>query len=147
MRIKNVSHSQLLNYYFSPLKTVLYDIVSGPHPAVVHSHCPMHPRGRGITLWSLLHWAILHLQVCQFLFYSVHSNSISLDRKGITSYWPYLLTFSAIYENQFYYLFGFLFLVLVILAVSCSQISVVMVYFQVRILYVISLHARCSLSL
>jgi len=38
--------------------------------------------------------------------------------------------FSAIYENQFYYLFGFLFLVLVILAVSCSQISVVMVYFQ-----------------
>jgi len=38
--------------------------------------------------------------------------------------------FSAIYENQFYYLFGFLFLVFVILAVSCSQISVVMVYFQ-----------------
>ena len=30
--------------------------------------------------------------------------------------------FSAIYENQFYYLFGFLFLVFVILVVSCSQI-------------------------
>jgi len=38
--------------------------------------------------------------------------------------------FSAIYENQFYYLFGFLFLVLVILVISCSQISIVMVYFQ-----------------
>jgi transmembrane 9 superfamily protein 2/4 len=38
--------------------------------------------------------------------------------------------FSAIYENQFYYLFGFLFLVFVILVVSCSQISIVMVYFQ-----------------
>jgi len=38
--------------------------------------------------------------------------------------------FSAIYENQFYYLFGFLFLVFVILAISCSQISIVMVYFQ-----------------
>merc|ERR1711971_372350 len=38
--------------------------------------------------------------------------------------------FSAIYENQFYYLFGFLFLVFIILAISCSQISVVMVYFQ-----------------
>jgi len=38
--------------------------------------------------------------------------------------------FSAIYENQFYYLFGFLFLVFIILVISCSQISVVMVYFQ-----------------
>ena len=31
---------------------------------------------------------------------------------------------------QFYYLFGFLFLVFIILVVSCSQISIVMVYFQ-----------------
>ena len=38
--------------------------------------------------------------------------------------------FSAIYENQFYYMFGFLFLVFVILVISCSQISIVMVYFQ-----------------
>ncbi|KAJ6655895.1 hypothetical protein lerEdw1_004665 [Lerista edwardsae] len=38
--------------------------------------------------------------------------------------------FSAIWENQFYYLFGFLFLVFIILVVSCSQISIVMVYFQ-----------------
>lgn len=36
----------------------------------------------------------------------------------------------AIWENQFYYLFGFLFLVFIILIVSCSQISIVMVYFQ-----------------
>ncbi|KAK7501513.1 hypothetical protein BaRGS_00007317 [Batillaria attramentaria] len=38
--------------------------------------------------------------------------------------------FTAIWENQFYYLFGFLFLVFIILIVSVSQISVVMVYFQ-----------------
>ena len=38
--------------------------------------------------------------------------------------------FQAIWENQFYYLFGFLFLVYVILIISCSQISIVMVYFQ-----------------
>jgi len=38
--------------------------------------------------------------------------------------------FSAIYENQFYYMFGFLFLVFIILVISCSQISIVMVYFQ-----------------
>lgn len=38
--------------------------------------------------------------------------------------------FTAIWENQFYYLFGFLFLVFLILVVSCSQISIVMVYFQ-----------------
>ncbi len=37
----------------------------------------------------------------------------------------------AIWENQFYYLFGFLFLVFIILIISCSQISIVMVYFQV----------------
>lgn len=40
------------------------------------------------------------------------------------------LCFQAIWENQFYYLFGFLFLVFIILIVSVSQISVVMVYFQ-----------------
>ncbi|XP_041777512.1 transmembrane 9 superfamily member 4 [Anopheles merus] len=38
--------------------------------------------------------------------------------------------FSAIWQNQFYYLFGFLFLVFCILVVSCSQISIVMTYFQ-----------------
>ncbi|CAH1105050.1 unnamed protein product [Psylliodes chrysocephalus] len=38
--------------------------------------------------------------------------------------------FTAIWKNQFYYLFGFLFLVFVILVISCSQISIVMVYFQ-----------------
>ncbi|KAJ8306195.1 hypothetical protein KUTeg_016740 [Tegillarca granosa] len=38
--------------------------------------------------------------------------------------------FTAIWENQFYYLFGFLFLVFIILIISVSQISVVMVYFQ-----------------
>ncbi|WAR23302.1 TM9S4-like protein [Mya arenaria] len=38
--------------------------------------------------------------------------------------------FTAIWENQFYYLFGFLFLVFVILLISVSQISIVMVYFQ-----------------
>nr|XP_023659902.1 transmembrane 9 superfamily member 4-like isoform X1 [Paramormyrops kingsleyae] len=38
--------------------------------------------------------------------------------------------FSAIWKNQFYYLFGFLFLVFIILVMSCSQISIVMVYFQ-----------------
>ena len=36
----------------------------------------------------------------------------------------------AIWENQYYYLFGFLFLVFIILVISVSQISVVMVYFQ-----------------
>jgi len=37
---------------------------------------------------------------------------------------------SAIWENQYYYLFGFLFLVFLILVTSCAQISVVMTYFQ-----------------
>lgn len=37
---------------------------------------------------------------------------------------------TAIWENQVYYLFGFLFLVFVILAVSCSEITIVMIYFH-----------------
>jgi transmembrane 9 superfamily protein 2/4 len=37
--------------------------------------------------------------------------------------------FSAIWQNQFYYLFGFLFLVFCILVVSCGQLSIVMTYF------------------
>ena len=39
--------------------------------------------------------------------------------------------FTAIWENEFYYLFGFLFLVFVILIIASSQIAIVMVYFQV----------------
>ncbi|CAM2699090.1 unnamed protein product [Rotaria socialis] len=38
--------------------------------------------------------------------------------------------FSAIWENQYYYLFGFLFLVFIIIMISCSQISIVITYFQ-----------------
>lgn len=38
--------------------------------------------------------------------------------------------FTALWENQYYYLFGFLFLVFAILIIACSQISIVMVYFQ-----------------
>ncbi|XP_012286833.1 transmembrane 9 superfamily member 4 isoform X2 [Orussus abietinus] len=37
---------------------------------------------------------------------------------------------NAFWENQFYYLFGFLFLVFCILVISCSQVSIVMVYSQ-----------------
>ena len=37
--------------------------------------------------------------------------------------------FSAIWENQFYYLFGFLFTVYGILFISCCQISIVVTYF------------------
>lgn len=59
--------------------------------------------------------------------------------------------FTAIWENQFYYLFGFLFLVFIILAISCSQIAIVMVYFQLcgevfKCYYLISPVHICLLS-
>ena len=38
--------------------------------------------------------------------------------------------FTAIWENQFYYLFGFLFIVFVILIIACSEVAIVMTYFQ-----------------
>ncbi|XP_065842965.1 transmembrane 9 superfamily member 4-like [Oscarella lobularis] len=38
--------------------------------------------------------------------------------------------FSAIWENQFYYLFGILFLVFIILLICCSEITIVLIYFQ-----------------
>lgn len=37
---------------------------------------------------------------------------------------------TAIWENQFYYLFGFLMLVFLILIISCSEIAIVMTYLQ-----------------
>lgn len=37
---------------------------------------------------------------------------------------------SSIWLHQFYYLFGFLFLVFVILAITCAEITIVMCYFQ-----------------
>lgn len=52
--------------------------------------------------------------------------------------------FTAIWQNQFYYLFGFLFLVFCILVVSCAQISIVMTYFQlcgeVSVIYLYNLY-------
>ncbi|XP_062506786.1 transmembrane 9 superfamily member 4-like [Corticium candelabrum] len=38
--------------------------------------------------------------------------------------------FSAIWQNQFYYLFGILFLVFIILIICCSEITIVLIYFQ-----------------
>eukprot|EP01086_Lenisia_limosa_P017925 TRINITY_DN942_c0_g1_i1.p1 TRINITY_DN942_c0_g1~~TRINITY_DN942_c0_g1_i1.p1 ORF type:complete len:635 (+),score=143.10 TRINITY_DN942_c0_g1_i1:114-2018(+) len=37
---------------------------------------------------------------------------------------------SSLWQNQFYYLFGFLFVVFLILVILCAQISIVMTYFQ-----------------
>ena len=37
---------------------------------------------------------------------------------------------NAIWENQFYYMFGFLFLVFMVLIISCSEITIVMTYMQ-----------------
>ena len=36
---------------------------------------------------------------------------------------------TAIWEDQFYYLFGFLFLVFIII-IACSEVAIVMTYFQ-----------------
>ncbi|XP_014248153.1 transmembrane 9 superfamily member 4 [Cimex lectularius] len=38
--------------------------------------------------------------------------------------------FTAIWQNQIYYMFGFLFLVFLILVISCAEISLVVIYFQ-----------------
>lgn len=43
---------------------------------------------------------------------------------------PFSSSQQAIWENQFYYLFGFLFLVFVILIIACSEVAIVMTYFQ-----------------
>lgn len=48
---------------------------------------------------------------------------------GVVFYDAFLI-FSAIWENQFYYMFGFLFLVFVIVSISCCQITIAFVYFQ-----------------
>jgi len=37
---------------------------------------------------------------------------------------------SSVWLNQFYYVFGFLALVVLILVITCSEISIVLVYFQ-----------------
>ena len=37
---------------------------------------------------------------------------------------------SSVWLHQFYYLFGFLFLVLVILFLTCAEVTIVMCYFQ-----------------
>ena len=70
-----------------------------------------------------------------FFIFTVCYNLIKIENEVIyiiAVYWLTLIiiVLQAIWENQFYYLFGFLFLVFVILIISCSQISIVMVYFQ-----------------
>ncbi|XP_058515365.1 uncharacterized protein LOC131478809 [Ochotona princeps] len=49
---------------------------------------------------------------------------------GYVSFSELFFLFSSIWQHRFYYLFGFLFLVLVILCVTCAEISITFVYFQ-----------------
>lgn len=37
---------------------------------------------------------------------------------------------TSLWQNQYYYVFGFLFIVFILLAVTCAEISIVLVYFQ-----------------
>ncbi|CAH8465173.1 unnamed protein product [Dicrocoelium dendriticum] len=41
-----------------------------------------------------------------------------------------LFLFQALWESRFYYLFGFLFAVFIILIICCAQVAMVMTYFQ-----------------
>ena len=41
-----------------------------------------------------------------------------------------VFVFQAIWENRFYYMFGFLFLVFLILVIVCSEITIVIIYFM-----------------
>lgn len=41
-----------------------------------------------------------------------------------------LFIFSAIWGHRVYYIFGFLFMVFVILVLTCAEITIIMIYFQ-----------------
>lgn len=98
-----------------------------------------NPHGWDLTVWRHVHRTLLHLQCKSKLIFSVPRKFFPILGNENEGYIPGSVTSSsmclcrhlqAIWENQFYYLFGFLFLVFIILVVSCSQISIVMVYFQ-----------------
>lgn len=59
------------------------------------------------------------------IYLAFRTTVFSLELPGKVTCFP----FQAIWENQFYYLFGFLFIVLGILFISCSQIAIVVTYF------------------
>ena len=40
------------------------------------------------------------------------------------------IIWQAIWENQFYYVFGFLFLVFIVVVITSAEVSVAMTYFQ-----------------
>jgi transmembrane 9 superfamily protein 2/4 len=47
---------------------------------------------------------------------------------------------------QIYYIFGFLFLVMIVLVVTCAEVSILLCYFQVRPHYSTHVHVTGNLS-
>ncbi|KAK4475075.1 hypothetical protein MN116_002168 [Schistosoma mekongi] len=71
--------------------------------------------------------AVPDQRVCQNLLLStLYSGALPFGAVFIEVFFIY----NAIWESQFYYLFGFLFIVFIILIICCAQVAIVAAYFQ-----------------
>ena len=105
---------------------------SDSRTAMVYELYDVDADGWNTPFWRSFYWIILYFYrkhfKAGFWLVGMILRGVNIMIRSCDESWN---VNKAIWENEFYYLFGFLFLVFIILIVACSQISIVMTYFQV----------------
>lgn len=136
------------SYYFAELITFATadrapgedesDTKANPWPIGIHTTNSRHHHGRSPSIWLHIHSTFLHFEFTMVRIAVCHTWCpafiILYSSVGILLclYYKYcqIWRLSSSRSNQMYYMFGFLFLVFLILVITCSETTILLCYFH-----------------